>query len=124
MQHRQRTSDLLELGANLQQASGVARRDGFGTGREDVACFACAERMRRLGLDQVLDTRRPAAEGPFRNFEQLQVRDGAQHAPRLAGDSLAVLQVTRVVVRDAQMNRMTRRSRLEVGEHFRNITAS
>ena len=63
-------------------------------------------RSRRLGLDQVVDPRRPAADLRLRHLGDLHARDGAQHAPGLGADSLRVPEVAGVVVDDPRLDRV------------------
>src|ERR671911_2686564 len=65
-------SGLRELLLDLERAAGVSRSDGRGTGGVQIRRLAAAEFIGRLGLQQVVDARRSAADLPFRRLDKLQ----------------------------------------------------
>ena len=65
-----------------------------------------AELARGLGRDHVVDARRAAAQLRFREVEELDTRDGAQHGAGLRPHLLRVPEVAGVVVGDAGVDRV------------------
>ena len=64
----------------------------------DVRDLAAAELLRRLGVHQVVDTRRAAADVGLRDVDDLQRRDLGQRGAGLRDDALGVREVAGVVV--------------------------
>ena len=65
VEHRQRAAEPLGVRRDLQRAARVSGRHGLGARVEQVARLALAQLGRGLGLDQVVDPRRAAAELPL-----------------------------------------------------------
>ena len=88
---RQRAAQRAQMEVELSCAAWVGRRDYVGAGIQQVACLALAEVGGRLRLEQVVDTRRAAADRGFRaNLQQLYAGDRAQQLPRLIAYALRV----------------------------------
>ena len=83
--------------------------------------LARAELGGGLGLHEVVDAGRAAAQLPVGGLEQLELRDPAQQRARLRADALRVREVAGVVVGDAQRERMARRLRLVLGEQLGDV---
>ena len=105
---------VFETRRDLEQASWVARHDEVGTGLPGVTALAVAKLSRRFRLQQVINAGGSAAHFWFRDFAQLELRDRSEQEPRGLPDPLSVLQVTRIMVRDAQRKRVPRRPWLEL----------
>ena len=74
-----------------------------------------------LGLDEVVDAGRAAAELPLRGLLELQPRDGVEQRARLGAHLLRVGEVAGVVVGDAHRQRVARRLRLELREQLAHV---
>jgi len=83
---------------DLQRAAGIGGGDGVGAGVEQVARLALAELGGGLGVQDVPDAGRAAAQLPLGRLAQLESRDLAQQLPRLGADALRVRQMTRILV--------------------------
>ena len=123
MHRRQRPSLALQRAAELQQAARVRRHDGVRPRRQDVSRLAPPQLVRRLGLHQVVDAGRTAAQPALRHVQHLQPGNGRQHLARRVAHPLRVLQVTGVVIGDAHPHGTARRPRLQAGQHLRDVAA-
>ena len=83
MIHGERVSGLLGEGLDLERAARVPRRDRVGAGGEQIPGLPPAEVPSRLGLQEVVHARRPAAQLPLRRLAQVELRDAAQELSRL-----------------------------------------
>ena len=62
---------MLEVLGDLDDAAGIRRGDRVGAGSDQVGRLAPTEFGGRLGLEQVIDPGRAAAQLPFRGGQQL-----------------------------------------------------
>src|SRR5205823_13535795 len=106
---------------DLDRAARVRRGDRLRTGGEQVARLALAQRGGRLGLDQVVDARRAAAQLPLGGLEQLEPGDGAQQRARLLAHALGVREVAGVVVGDLELDRPAAGGGLDGGEELGDV---
>src|SRR5689334_19025121 len=74
VKHAQRLSHLLAHGGDLDRASGVAGGDRVRACGEQVLDLAAPELAGGLGIQQVVDTRGPAANLPTLRFHHLEPR--------------------------------------------------
>jgi hypothetical protein len=91
-------AELAGVGGDLEDAAGVGGDDGAGAGREQALGLAAAELGGRLGLEQVVDAGRAAADLPALGLAELEAGDLAEQVPRLLADRLRVGEVAGVVV--------------------------
>src|SRR5437764_1284922 len=119
--HAQRPTHLLAHGRDLDRAAGVAGGDHLRACGEQVVHLPPPELGGGLGVQQVVDTRGPAANLPLRGLDHLELRDLAEQLARLGAHRLGVRQVTGVVVGDLDGDRMATRARAGVGQQFRDV---
>ena len=93
-------------GGNLQGAPRVARRDDVGGEGGDVPGLALTKLSCRLWLHEVVDPGTAAADVGLGWCHQLDARNGGEQIAWLASDALRMQEVTRIVVRDARLDRM------------------
>src|SRR5229473_3026837 len=124
VQDGQRAPVALQPRGNLQQATGIAGNDCIGVCRRAVLCFAVPQLLRGSGRDQIVDTRRAAADFPVGNFHDLELGDCGQRFAGLRANALRVLQMAGIVIGDAHRQRLARRARFKLGEHFRDVLAA
>src|SRR3954452_12086131 len=98
VQHRQAVPQPLRVRGDLDRAPRVRGHHRLGAGGQQVARLALAELGGRLGLHEVVDARRAAADLPLRGLRDLNTRDPAQELARLRPHCLRVREVARVVV--------------------------
>src|SRR5438067_10913 len=103
MERRQRAPGSAQGCGNLQQAARVCARVDVGLGREDVLRLAVAELARCLRLREVVDAGAAAADLLLSRLDKLEPGDRPEQRARLQRDALRVLQVARVLERDAQL---------------------
>ncbi len=108
----------LEARSDLEETSGIARDDHVCVGLENILHFPIAQLCRRLRLEQIVDTRRSAANIRFRDFAHGHTGDRLQQTSRLRADTLRMLQMAGVVIGGLELDGTSRRARLEVCEHF------
>ena len=65
----------------------------------------------------------PQQSPPSGMVADLELREGGEHVTRLHADPLSMLQVTRVVIRHPQWQRVAGCAWLELGEHLRDVLA-
>src|SRR5712691_8766720 len=110
-------------GGDLQDASGIAGRNDVGLERGDVARLPFAELPGRLRLHEIVDAGAAAADLRFRRRQQLDSRNRGEQRPRLRAHALRVREVTGIVIHDARLDRMPRRTRLaDLDEQLRYVT--
>src|SRR5712692_6703353 len=114
----------LQPRGNLQQATGIAGNDRIGVCRRAVLRFAVAQLLRGSGRDQVVDARGAAADFPVGNFHDLELGDCGERLAGLRANALRVLQMAGIVIGDAHRQRLARRARFKLGEHFRDVFAA
>ena len=73
-----------ERGAKLQQAARISRGHHVRLQPGDVLCFPVAQFLRGIRLDQVVNSRRAAANRRFGNIQQFQLRDARQYTPGIS----------------------------------------
>ena len=91
-----------EMAPQLQSATDVGAGDQLGSGAGEVLNLDAPQLCRFLRLHQVVDAGTAAADPSFGGFPQLQMGNGLEQLPRLAGDALAVNHVTGIVIRHRQ----------------------
>ena len=95
---------------HLHQAARVGGDQQLGAGGERrCAALRSPSSRGRLGVEQVVDAGRAAADLRRRRSPQLQPGDAAQQRARLRADALGVRQVAGVVVGDGHRQRVPRR---------------
>ena len=57
----------------LEHAARIARRDDVGSQRRNEIGFAVADGVGCIGLNEIVNSRRAAADGGFRDFGELQI---------------------------------------------------
>ena len=82
----------------LQQATGIRRRNDLRSGLLDMLQLSYEELIGHFRLDQVIDAGAAAAPRAFLQLDQFEIGNGAQKFPGLYGDLLAVAKVTGFVV--------------------------
>src|SRR5687768_4322203 len=100
----------LEARRDLEEAPGVTRHDHLRIGLENVLHFPIAQLCRSLGLEQVVDAGRAAADFGLGDLPHGDARDRLQQAARLRAYTLRVLKMTGVVIRSLERNRTSRRA--------------
>src|SRR5438105_1827717 len=83
VQSRKSEAAVAQLGLDLQRASRIARNEQFRREREDVLDLARADLLRAFRLDEVVDSRAPAALLRVGNLEERQAGNRAQQLARL-----------------------------------------
>src|SRR5215216_4183861 len=96
----ERLARLLGVRGDLDRAARVGRGDRRGAGGAQVRDLAAAELRGRLGLGQVVDAGRSAADLPPLGVDDLEAGDALQQIARLGAYVLRVREVARVVVGD------------------------
>src|SRR5260370_26825121 len=91
-----------KCGLHLQNTSGISRRHHVGFKRSNELSLAVAELIGSVRLHEVEDSRRATADRSFRNFRKLQPGNARKQRARLQTYALRMLQVTRIVERNAQ----------------------
>ena len=71
------------------------------------------------GCSRLNNARRTAAQRCFRNFSHFEFGDSGQQMPRLLAHTLRMLQMARIVIGDAQLERMALRLRLQLAQESR-----
>src|SRR2546430_5411695 len=79
--------------------------------------------IRGIGLHEVEDSRRAAADGALGNFRKLQPGNTGEQSTGLRANALRMLQVARIVERHAQFEPMACGARLEAGQYFADVFA-
>jgi hypothetical protein len=64
---------VLELRGDLKRTPGIACRDRIGLRRKEVGGLSTPQGVGRLGLKEVVDAGRTAADLPFLGLEELQL---------------------------------------------------
>lgn len=108
-------------GAELDHAAGICGDDGARLGLRDGIHFLREELERGFRLRDVVDPRGAAAEIGERHLDELDAGDGANQLARSFADFLAMREMTRILVRDAQRDFAERRSEAEFGEEFGDV---
>ena len=72
MQDRRGLPDSIERRLKLHQAAGVSADNYIGAKSGNELSFAIAERVGCIGLNEIVNARRSAADGRLRNFEQFE----------------------------------------------------
>src|SRR5687768_5246685 len=113
----------LEAGGDLKETPGVARHDYFGIRSEDVLHFAIAQLRGGLGFEEIVDPGGTAADFGFGNLMHADTWNRLQEPARLHAHALGMLQMTGVVISGLERHGASRRARLELYQHFRNVLA-
>src|SRR6478609_8901076 len=100
MGERQVSARALDRRGHLHQAAGVGGDEHLGARGHDVRGLAVTQLAGRLGVEDVVDPGRTAAQLSLVDLPQLQPGYAAEQLPRLGPDPLRVRQVAGVVVRD------------------------
>jgi hypothetical protein len=85
----------------LEMAPGICRGNDLNSRGEDVFKFPVLEIRSHFGLRNVVNPRAAAAPGRLGQLDKLQSWNGKENLPRLAGDFLAVAEVTCLMVGDS-----------------------
>src|SRR2546428_2093640 len=93
MQHGSRAAALLETALDLEHASGIGADDGVRSGRDDRVDLAGEQRVRELGLLQVVRAGAAAAHIRLGHLDELQAFDPAKQRARRQVDALRVREV-------------------------------
>ncbi len=83
--------------------------------------LALPELLGGLGLEQVVDAGRAAAQLPLGGLDELEAGDRAQQVARLRAHALGVGQVAGVVVGDLRLERVAHDARLVLGQHLGDV---
>jgi len=121
VERRQRPSGATKRRRHLHKTAGIAARVRLRLRREHTLGFAIAELARRFRLHEVVDARAPAAQRLVARLEHGEVRDRAERSTRLGLEALRVLQVARVLERDADRQWVPFGRRGRVGEQLRDV---
>src|SRR3546814_19473117 len=113
--HRQRGA-----AGDLGHAADIARGDELRADRFDIRRLAVAEPRRELRLQQVVGSRRAAAEMAFRHVEDLEPRLGEQGLWRLRY-LLSMLHRAGGMIRHPQARDMARGARPDLGDVYGNV---
>ncbi len=112
----------LRAGAELQEAAGICSDDGLGASGFGVAHFISEQFERCLGLRDVIDAGRATTNFRVGQFHKFKIGDGAQECARSFADFLSVEEVARVLIGDAERERLKRNRKAEGGEEFSDVT--
>ena len=82
-----------EGGLHLKDAARIAGDDDAGSERSDEGGLPIAQGVRGMGLDEVVDTRRAAADGRLWNFNKSERGNLREQRARLGAHSLSMLQM-------------------------------
>ncbi len=104
----------------LEETAGVPAHHHLGTGLGDPVELPPEQLARDLGLEQVVDAGRAAAEVGVAELHEPEPRDGAQQRPRRLAHALAVGEVAGLVVRHRERQRVPRLGE-GGGEQFRDV---
>ena len=105
---------LASADCKLQQAAGISGGDDVRVQGRDQLRFAIAQSVGRVGLHQIVDAGRAAADRRPREFPPAPCRECAARSDRgCEAHALRVLQVAGVVIGDAQRQRISLRARFE-----------
>ena len=85
----------------LKQAAGVRRDDGFGVCCEEMFDLAIAQLVRGVGLQEVVNARRAAAQSGLFDFAEFQAGDRGEQLAGLVHNRLRVAEMAGVMVGDA-----------------------
>ena len=83
---------------DLYHATDIARGNGLGAGVQYMLRLALTQKVRRLGLFDIIGASRPTAQITLGQRDEGQVGDLAQEPPGSLGDALGMSQVAGVVV--------------------------
>src|SRR5260221_2989916 len=114
MQRWDTLAQALQRSVNLQQAAWISRGDDIGMRTQDMLSLALAQLVGRLWLGQVADTGATAADVCLRNVHHLDPRNATQHLTLLETDTLRMGKMARGMVSYAEVDRMTRRHRVQL----------
>src|SRR3954454_24104529 len=101
---------------DLHQASGGGGHQDVGAGGDDVGGLAVTELAGGLGVEDVVDPGRAAAQLGLRDLPQLEPRDRLEQPSWLGAHALGMGEVARVVVGDGHLERVAGRDRTELVE--------
>src|SRR6266852_4870533 len=110
-----------QRGLHLQNTSGISCRHHIGFERSNDLSLPISQLIVGIGLLEVEDSRRAAAERSFRNLRKVQSGNARKQCARLQTDALRMLQVTRIVKSHAQFQPISCGARLEFGQHFADV---
>ncbi len=111
MHHFLLSLDALDAGAELEHAAGVGGNDDFGFDRRDVFHFVVEQFERGFGLRDVVDAGGAAANVGVRQFDEFEAGNLFQEIARGVANLLSVEQVARILICDAQIERLERAQR-------------
>lgn len=81
----------------LEDATGIASGNDVGSEMPNELGFAIAEGLGGVGLNEIVDAGRPAANCGFGNFGELESGNAREQSTRLRAHSLRMLQVAGIV---------------------------
>src|SRR5437868_5735445 len=111
MERRHRSACTPQRGGDLDETARIAARVRVRPGGQHVRRLALAELPRSGGLEDVVDARTAAADLLLGRLEQRQAGNLGERRARLRLDALRVLQVARVLERDAELQPPALRAR-------------
>src|SRR5438093_190572 len=88
---------------DLHETAGIPRRDDRGSRLGDPRHLELEELARDPWLEDVVDSRAPAAEVALRELHEPEAGDPPEELPRLLAHALAVGEVTGIVIRHGQL---------------------
>src|SRR5215472_7856240 len=107
----------------LENAARIAGGHDVGPKLRNEFGFATAEGFGGIGLNEIVDSCGAATNGGLGDFSELKARNARQQSARLREHALRMLQMAGIVERHAQLQRMARAARLELGENFADVLA-
>ena len=82
-----------DAGLQLEHAAGIAGSDHVDAKLRNEFGFAVAERSGSVGLHEIVDSRRTAADRRFRNLVEFEAGNAGKQSPGLRAYPLRVLQM-------------------------------
>lgn len=107
----------------LEDAAWISGGDDIGSEMRNELGFAIAEGIGGVWLDEIVDSRRAAAEGRFGNLDEFKPGNTSKQIARLRAHALRMLQMTGIVERHAQFQEMALAARLELRKDFADVFA-
>ena len=102
MLNRHRAPELLEVHADLHQATDVATRHKVGARSDDRLGLRSTEIRRQPGLIEVVGAGRATTALPILETDEIQPLDLSQQTTRLLDNSLSLLEMAGTLIRQTQ----------------------